>query len=248
MIALTMAEAVRACGVLFGPQIHPSPAFFAYLQPSGLKAAYRKKALETHPDRAGIVGKDVAKLTEHFLEATCAYHSLLSIITGHGSIVCKRGTGSDPGKDRSTRQEGPPRPGPDHFYAGTLPRRRLLIGQFLYYTGLISWQTLIEAIVWQRRQRPLIGQIARQWNRLSHEQIQAVLKTRRPGERFGECAAREGYLSRFEVMALLGRQRRLQSPIGEYFLQRNLFKDRDLEQLVRQQQLHNRRTACGRGR
>ena len=248
MIALTMAEAARACEVLFGPEIHPSSAFLKYLQPSGLKAAYRKKALETHPDRAGVMGKDVANLTELFLEATCAYQNLLSIITGRGSIICARGIDSDGGKEHAAPQKNPPRPGPDHFYAGTLPGRKLLFGQFLYYTGLISWQTLIQAIVWQRRQRPLIGQIARQWNKLSHEQIQAILKTRWPGERFGECAAREGYLSRFEVMALLGRQRRLQSPIGEYFLKRNLLRDRDLEQLVRQQQIHNRRIACGRRR
>jgi hypothetical protein len=244
MTALTMAEASKACGVLFGPQVNPSLEFFKYLQPSGLKAAYRKKALETHPDRAGAIGEDAAKMTGLFLEATYAYHSLLPIITSNGTIRCGKQVDSDKRRGYATAQRSRRETASDHFYAGTIPRRNLLIGQFLYYTGVISWQTLIDAVVWQRKQRPMIGQIALRWKKLSERHIQMILMTRQLGEKFGECAAREGYLTRFEVMALLGRQRRLQSPIGEYFLKRNLLRDQDLEHMVKRQQIHNRRIVC----
>jgi hypothetical protein len=247
MTGLTMTEASRACGILFGPQVTPSQEFFRYLQPSGLKSAYRKKALETHPDRAGAIGEDAAKMTELFLEATYAYHRLLPIITGGGAIPS-----DEKGDINKRREQGPAQKdrheeASDHFYTGIIPRRNLLIGQFLYYTGVISWKTLIDAVVWQRKQRPMIGQIALKWRKLSEQEIQMILVARRLGEKFGECASRAGYLTRFEVMALLGSQSRLQCPIGEYFLKQNLLRNQDLEHMVKRQQIHNRRIAC-RGR
>jgi len=244
MNALTMTEASRACGVLFGPQVNPSLEFFKYLQPSGLKAAYRKRALETHPDRAGTIGEDVARMTERFLEATCAYHSLLPIITSNGAILLGNEVDSGGRREENNAQKNRHQGTSDHFFDGKMPGRSLLIGQFLYYTGVISWQTLIDAIVWQRKQRPMIGQIALRWKKLSEQQIRTILMERRLGEKFGESAARAGYLTRFEVMALLGRQRRLQCPIGEYFLRRNLLRDQELEHMVKRQRIHNRRIAC----
>jgi hypothetical protein len=240
MTALTLAEASWACGVLFGPEVNPSISFFRYLQPSGLKAAYRKKALETHPDRAEATGKDAAKMTELFLEATSAYQRLLPIITSNGTILPGRQGVSEQGAD-AAGQNGPGETPSDHFYAGAVPRRTLLIGQFLYYTGIISWQTLIQAIVWQRKQRPMIGQIALGWRKLSDQQIRVILSAREIGEKFGECAVREGYLGRFDVMALLGRQRRLQRPIGEYFLKQRFLNGQELERLVKRQRMHNQR-------
>jgi len=247
MTALTMTEASKACGVLFGPHIQPSLEFFQYLQPSGLKAAYRKRALETHPDRAGSIGEDSAKMAARFVEATSAYHSLLPIITSNGAIFL--GNEVDSSKTRTEKNaQGNRRKRPsDHFFTGNVPSRNLLIGQFLYYTGVISWQTLIDAIVWQRKQRPTIGQIALSWQKLSERQIRMILMKRRSGEKFGESAIRAGYLTRFEVMALLGRQRRLQRRIGEYFLRQNLLRDQELEQMVNRQRIHNGRIA-GRGR
>jgi hypothetical protein len=247
MTVLTMTEASKACGVLFGPQVNPSLEFFKYLQPSGLKAAYRKRALETHPDRAGAIGEDAAKMTELFLEATCAYHSLLPIITRNGAILLSNEVDSSKRREEKNAQKNQRQGNSDHFYTGNVPSRDLLIGQFLYYTGVISWQTLIDAVVWQRKQRPRIGQIALRWKKLSEQQIRMILVERRLGEKFGESAARAGYLTRFEVMALLGSQRRLQCPIGEYFLKRNLLRGQELEHMVKRQRIHNRRIAC-RGR
>ncbi|MCF8082675.1 MAG: J domain-containing protein [Deltaproteobacteria bacterium] len=244
MTVVSMTEANKACSILFGPQVKASLDFFTYLQPSGLKSAYRKKALETHPDRAGAVGEDRAVMTKRFLEATVAYQNLLPIIESNGAVLSPRPMYGSKGWERRPKKKTGPAARTDHVYAGDLPKRSLLIGQFLYYSGVISWKTLIDAIVWQRGQRPLIGQLARDWRKLSEHEIQIILMRRRLGEKFGECAIRAGYLTRFEVMALLGAQSRRQRPIGEYFLRQNILGTREMEHMLRRQQSHNRRVAA----
>lgn len=68
----------QSCEVLFGSQLIISREFLEYLQPSGLKGAYRKRAMETHPDvlmaaralPADTVGND------HFHRVQQAYEQL----------------------------------------------------------------------------------------------------------------------------------------------------------------------------
>ncbi|MFO7985846.1 MAG: J domain-containing protein [Desulfatiglandaceae bacterium] len=241
MAVLSMTEANKACDILFGPQVNASLDFFKYLQPSGLKAAYRKKVLETHPDRASTIGEDRHKMTERFLEATLAYNNLLPIIKSNGAVLLHNPAGMKKRPQRRYERKPDHAAPADHFYTGVLPKKNLMIGQFLYYSGMISWKTLIEAIVWQRGQRPLIGQLAVKWRKLSVREIQIILMHRRLGEKFGECAIRSGYLTRFEVLALLGGQSRRQQPLGEYFLRHNILGPGDLAHMLRQQQMHNRR-------
>ena len=53
MMATVVAEEelYRSCRIIFGRDLKVSPDFLQYLQLSGIKKAYRKKALEFHPDR-----------------------------------------------------------------------------------------------------------------------------------------------------------------------------------------------------
>ena len=44
-------ELYRACRIIFGPDLTVSREFLEYIQSSGVKSAFRKKAMETHPDR-----------------------------------------------------------------------------------------------------------------------------------------------------------------------------------------------------
>jgi hypothetical protein len=44
-------QLLRSCEILFGAHLNISWEFLEYLQLSGLKGAYRRRALETHPDR-----------------------------------------------------------------------------------------------------------------------------------------------------------------------------------------------------
>lgn len=208
---------------------------------SGLKAAYRKKAFETHPDRAKVVGEDEAKMTKLFLDATSAYNKLTPIIKSNGTILLGNKIDLRRKREESTERKRSQTGFSDHFHTGDIPKRHMLIGQFLYYSGVISWNTLINATVWQKRQRPMIGQIALKWRKLSEHEIQRILIRRNFGEKFGVCAVRTGYLTRFEVMVLLGSQRRLKCPIGEYFVRLDILRDQDMEKMVARQRVHNRR-------
>jgi len=240
-------QILAALRILFGPDVPVSPTFLARLTPSTLKTVYRRKALQTHPDRAMVILRPPEELNDHFKQVTSAYQTI-------STAMARRQTAKFPispktrarphrtaAKHRRTRRMA------NRFYSGPLPRRPLLIGQFLYYSGMISWKDLIDAIVWQKKQRPLIGQIARDWNMLSWADIAKVLSTRRPGERFGECSYRQGLINTFQQMALVGRQRRLQQPIGRHFISKGLFSDEDLNRMVDQMKRHNQRykNRCG---
>ncbi len=248
MFGPSAAEFHDACGVLFGPQVDTSVDFFKYLQPSGLKAAYLKKALETHPDRAKTLGKNEILLNELFKEVSLAYERL-SLIIRDGERVFLKDKPNVPQKKRKTPSKRRTYRGfSDYFYTSSIPKQELLIGRFLYYSGLISWRTLIKAIAWQWKQRPLIGQIALEWGMLSVHDIQMILKGRNFKERFGEFAVRKGYLSTFKLLALLGKQRGYHCPIGEYFVNQSIFLSREMDKMVEQQQIHNRSVALGRER
>lgn len=235
-----------ACRTLFGPQISLSPEFFTYLQPVGIKSAYRKRALETHPDRARALGSFSHDLQEQFLRVQAAYEMLLEYLEKGARPGAHSAAAGAPARPGSRHNR--PRQGSDHYFQGSLPTRPLLLGQYLYYSGTISWRTLIDAIAWQRTQRPRIGQLALQWGLLQPEDILRVLRARRFNETFGECARRIGMLSGLEQSALVGRQRLLQPRFGRYFLGRNLFSPHDLVRLVTLQLQHNRGSVFNQNR
>lgn len=128
----------------------------------------------------------------------------------------------------------------DRYFTGNVPRRELLIGQFLYYSGLISWNALNQAIVWQRRQRPIIGKIALDWGILSAEDIQRIMKERSYKDHFGEYAHRNGYITKFQHLAIVGKQKNLQPPIGLYFIQHGLLGNCDIKKMIECLSTHNR--------
>ena len=121
-----------------------------------------------------------------------------------------------------------------------------MFGQYLYYSGIISWRTLIDAITWQRMQRPRIGQIAMGWGLLTSHDVKTILSERTLNERFGECALRIGYITSFQHIALIGRQRKLQRPIGEYFVMSGHLSGGQLLHLLNRHRMHNRSVTFGR--
>lgn len=230
--------------MLFGPAMRITPAFLSGLQPGGLKSAYRKRALETHPDRARALGTYERVLQARFRKVREAYELLNLFLEAQCRKAQVRPAKARPGPQRpapASQKTRSARARSDHFYKGALPRRRLRLGQFLYYSGTVSWRTLIEAVVWQRRQRPRIGQIAVDYGMLAPGDIVRILSVKNLHERFGECALRIGCITRFEQSALIGRQRMLQQRIGEYFIARQLLSARDLERLLSRQRQHNSR-------
>jgi len=267
----TSSELFQACEKIFGPEVNLSFEFLEYLQPIGIKTAYRKRALETHPDRAKVLGSFDRDLNTEFIDVQQAYEKLLLFVEkNNGSNVSpffndfkarqaqsyqspENSSYTSSYKDTRTHKGGQKKGHhdqryankknknhhSDHFYTGSFPKGILMIGQFLYYSGLISWRTLIEAICWQRRQRPKIGQIAIGWGLISSEDVMQILTDRTLNEKFGECARRIGYISNFEQFALVGKQRQLQRPLGEYFITNDILSSMDIMNMADKQQLHN---------
>ena len=233
---------VDACNILFGPGVVVSMDFLRYLQPSGVKAAFRKKALETHPDRAKILGLNETQMLQQFKDVNDAYKRLYPIVSGASEIITP-----PPGPERHqtrkyAKQAGagePPKNGTEGIYSGRIPQRELLLGRFMYYSSTISWDTLISALAWQKRQRPLIGQLAISRGLLTLKEIQAILCKKRQNEKFGQCANRAGYLKWFNIMTLLNKQREYQRLFGDYFIDKNIFGAIDMEQVVKNQHRHN---------
>lgn len=240
-------QILAALRILFGPDVPVSPTFLARLTPSTLKTVYRRKALQTHPDRAMVILRPPEELNDHFKRVTAAYQTISTAMARRQTAKFPMSQKTRARTHRAAAKHRRTSRGANRFYSGPLPRRPLLIGQFLYYSGMISWKDLIDAIVWQKKQRPLIGQIARDWNMLSWADIAKVLSTRRPGERFGDCSHRQGLINTFQQMALVGRQRRLQQPIGRHFVSKGVFTDDGLKRMVDRMNRHNQRYKNGCG-
>jgi len=232
-------EIYNACHILFGFEVDVSTHFLSSLHTEKLKTAFKKKALETHPDRARLLNKDAAKLNERFKEVNEAYDRLgLLLSPGANHIKGSADTEANAGKGYSFRSQKT-KGFSNHYYKGNIPQWPLLLGRFLYYSGRISWGTLIEAITWQRRQRPSLGQMALQTGLLSQAGIKRIIHGRKVGERFGECAVRMGLLNAFQLKNLLKQQSRLQRPIGTYFLVKNILIQAELNNVLKQQRSHN---------
>lgn len=238
----------HACQVLFGPDIDVSGDFLSYLQLAGLKAVYRKRALESHPDRAVALASEPLVLEEKFKEVHAAYRDLHDYLAGPcgGEAGAPERRPGDP--SRTTRfwgwgpatGGGPSRESDRRYSRAILPQRALLFGQYVYYSGAISYRELIDALVWQKVQRPLLGRIGVLWKWLRDEDVRQILRQRQWGERFGEAALRGGYLTPEELKAMLGRQRLLQPRIGRYFVEKRILAAVQVEELAEKARRHNR--------
>jgi len=249
------SEIYQDCETIFGQGIIVSPDFLDYLQPVGIRAAYRKRALETHPDRAVLLDTLARDLNAEFINVREAYERLLSYVETRNKLNSRPQYSGDWGTHQASSHQNfqdpwgryysqnrwhqKQRSYADHFFNGEIPKMNLMLGQFLYYSGLISWRTLIEAICWQRRQRPLIGQIAMEWGLLDYQDILRILTVRDFDEKFGDCAFRTGYISSFELFAMIGKQKRIQRPFGEYFIERGILSPEDIIRIAQKQQRHN---------
>ncbi len=233
---LDQNELNNACRVLFGLDIEATQDFFQYLQESGLKTAYRKRVLETHPDRAKALGQDEAVMSRRFQDVVHAYETLSSVIANGRSVIMQQAARHD---RQATATKRPFSDSPDLYYTAAVPQRTLLLGQFLYYSGVISWNSLIKAVAWQRIHRPRMGQIAVEWGMLSLPDIREILASKNSGEKFGEYALRKGFLTSYERMALLRRQRLLQPRIGEYFTRMGMLAPEEIDRMAGRMRMHN---------
>jgi hypothetical protein len=260
MNVISETELIQACHTLFGEDVNISRDFLYYsIQLSGVKSAYRKKAKEIHPD---LFAADPAHVQQKqnalFREIIHAYDVL-------NLFFKQREEGAwrpdcvpvDYARDRRARRRkpepartssSPNHKGDDIHYHGEVPRRRLQFGQYLYYRGKITFGALIQALVWQRKQRPTIGDIAVQWGLLDAAAVDRVSEPCGRPRLFGEKAVELGLLSVFQVNTLLLHQRSLQDRLGSYFVGKSILSLGEIDRLAMDLKEHNARiltASCG---
>jgi hypothetical protein len=219
------------------------------LQPGGAKSAYRRKAKETHPDlfhnQDYVIQQYQASLFRAVLDA---YETLNRFFKEREEGLWRKRNFSAArpasGPERAAPRRAAHEKTGNDFYQGPVPFRVLEIGRYLYYSGVISYGSLIEALVWQRKQRPLMGSVAKRWGWMNGETIKRVASLQTVQGRFGERAVMLGLLTNFQVNTILYYQRTLQERLGCYFVQKRLLTGEYLELLASRMMKHNARVVA----
>lgn len=190
-----------------------------------LRRVHRRRAFELHPDRARQLGRCSHELESDLKDVNAAYETLRR---------------AAPKADSRSPESPTPQSQPASAFKRT-PARVLPFGEYLYYTQRVGWTALVDAIAWQRRQRPMMGELARQSGLLDGFAVSAVVRGRDRHERFGECAVRLGYLTEVDLERLLATQYSMQDRIGQYFVQLGVARARDIDRFAADQRAHNRK-------
>ncbi len=229
-------DITSALRTLYGDEalLFPAPLLQPF-QPENLKAVFRRRALELHPDRALVLGKSPEEMNEAFKEVKLAYELLMDL-PGTSSRPSARFRHPDPSHPDTPQEDSD-----DRYHESGIPNTRMLFGQFLYYAGLITLKTLHSAVTWQQRHRPSFGKIALMWDYLTLEEIRLVEASKMYGEKIGESATRRGCLTAFQCHTILGFQKYLQRPIGEFFQEIGILEEEEIAFLVRLMRKHNAR-------
>ena len=259
-------DITTAMRLLYGERVRVTSDLLEKIQPEELKSIFRQKALELHPDRALVLGKSPEEMSEKFKDVKLAYETLRELLGKSQEGIHITGV-QQPTPSRDRHRGEPPEPNlwkskqytgdahkqnrwthepGAHYWEADIPDTRLLLGQFLYYAGLIPWNTLISAITWQRRQRPSFGRIARMWDYLSDDEILGIIASRSVGEKLGDAALRQGYLTHFQRSAVVGFQKWLQRPIGEFFQEIGILEEEEIVYLLKLLKKHNTRVIWNR--
>jgi hypothetical protein len=152
--------------------------------------------------------------------------------------------GEKPGAEKhgtSERRGATERRGGALFYRGPLPRRRMRLAEYLYYSGRVSWQSLISALVWQRASQPRFGELARELRNISTQDLVKILGSRLRHEHTGETAQRLQLLSAGQVEQILRMQRARRRLIGRYFVEKEDMSKALLTSLLHELYRHNAR-------
>jgi hypothetical protein len=238
---------------LFGPVPAISRGFLHYIQPDGARSAYRKKAKETHPDffytEDPRVQQQQTALFRNILDA----YDIINLFFKErekglwtASLDTPRPNRKETHRARSSRSRSAKQQSGNDYYRGSVPFCVLEVGRYLYYSGHISYQALIEAITWQRMHRPVIGTVALRWGWLAKTSIELIMAARNTPGRFGEKAVCLGLLSDFQIRTLLTFQRSQQERLGRYFILQKILTAGQLDHFVQQLREHNARVLASK--
>lgn len=233
---------MNACRTLFGDEVSVSPAFLARLQPGGARRAFRSQAKRHHPDRFAGAPADIRiRQTERFRQIHQAYSLLSEFLAARRPAVR-----AAPHVPRSQPAPQRRRAAPAAGNRSSAPPLPLEFGLFAFYRGAVEYRDLIDALAWQRRQRPPLGELACQQGWLSETKVQRILGERGVSGRFGRKAVALGLLSAHQVETLLRHQRSRQQRLGHYFVERGLLTAAAVDRLADELEQHNARLAGGR--
>lgn len=238
MPQVTEIEVFRACRTLFGAEPQLNRDFLSYLQPAGVRSAYRKKAKIIHPDRFAVSTVGVRKRQQRLFQDLNQAHQTVQIYLKQRKLFSANNSSfnySTYTRTKQHHQEPPKR----QQQRSSLPPRPLQFGLFLYYLGIIPFNAVISAITWQRQQRPVLGKVAKRWGWLSDKNIAEITIQQDGLHKFGEKAERLGFLTPLQVRTLLFHQRSQQKPMGNYFVEQGYFNKATLNRLLHQLAEHN---------
>lgn len=223
-------ELFTACRLLFGEDIEPSHGFLGYLRMEGIAGAFKKKALQYHPDRALLSGLSKPQAQDHFIRLQGACH----ILREH--VKSQQANGKTNSYDENKPQSG------HTSYENELPQKQLLFGRFLYHSGIVDFRQIVQALAWQKSGRLKLGELAVKLGYLNRKSVNLILNCSRDdgNSRFGKTAWRLGLLSQNQIQKLLQDQRRQQKKIGEFFVKQGVLNALELEMLLSRWKEHNR--------
>lgn len=241
----------KAAEILFGMR-----ADHRSLSAAEVKAVFRRRAHQLHPDTRTdghhtpsvvfselVTARDV--LLDHLVQAAAPPKPQ----TIRPSQPSTHQGGGYPFHIVRPRQQKPhseklPQKSHERYYSGVFPTYPVKFGQFLYFSGVISWQDLVRGMRWQREQRPAFGELAVMWGWLCEKDVRAIrAATDIPGV-FGERATALGLLTEKQANFLARHQHHSQPRLGEYFIRNRLLTERDVKDWLRKLECHNR--ACSR--
>lgn len=216
-------------------------SYIRRIDKNDIKKAFRDKVKKTHPDRALLLGRDVVDLEKDFKLVNEAYSVILKyfddiVVSKDENIFVKQYCRDKAG---AKRDFGKVRVPGDFFYTSPVPDRVLRFAEFLFYSGRISWNTLIKAIVWQYKMRPRLGEIAVSLNYIDKKSIYEVIRCMECNEKFGEAALRLRYIDDYKLLVLLGTQKRYDRPIGRYFVESGMACEHTLRGYLLENKQHN---------
>ena len=257
---MNQSALLHACRLLFGEEVIVDEEFLYYLQPAGLKSAYRRRIRETHPD---LLASQAVLSSELFFVIQQAYQLVAGFLTardhhrfsftdkaykatlhsGEKSTKPKRIINLDTIKPIIFKSRHSPRSASnkiDSLYQGDIPGRSLLFGNFLYYSGLTTWRTIAAVLAQQRRDTPRCGELGFRVGILKPSDISDILNSKLPQQYFGEAAIALGLLNEQQLRSLLVYQLQTKKKFGTILLERKLLTPAELMYLLSLFRQHNK--------
>jgi len=247
-ITVSETAVLSACQTLFGARLDVSNDFLCSLHPDDVRSAYRRRAKQTHPDL--FYHKDPffqKRQSDLFRRVSDSYTMVQEFFkqrdTGRWQSAGTKANDTRHKERTETRTTTSSSDANTRFHHGNVPSFHLEIGRYLYYRGVIPYSSLIKALAWQRRQRPIIGSIAMRWGWLDQHTIRNILNYRCDGRipLFGERGIQLGLFTPYQVRIMLAFQRSQQKKFGQYFVENGMLSQGELEQLVLDMKEHNAR-------